>query len=949
VPFAGKAAILRRFSVNHGPKNNWSWLLLGTALSGFLLAAEGAVAAVPPASGQMAADRSVEKIIADAQTAAKNGNLRLALINLRNAVRIAPSSNAAHFQLSLILYQTDDLPGAERELRLALKGGAPEKAVLPYLFQVMLARQEFQEILDQFADPGASNTSTAPDILKARAFALQSLGRMPEALDASDRSLKLRRDGQGLLARAGLSLRQGDLNSAGKFADEAMKLSPASIDIALFKLRVLRLTRDGAGAIALSDRLLAKFPDNLEVKFAHIEILLDQQQFPKAKTEVDAILAKQPGLYMAKYYKAFIMSQAGDARGAWDLALTLPKEFLEIAPGIGQKVSQIAADAGHPDIAADILGRVLGRDSKNLPARRRLAALYLDQDNATSALNVLGPVKDSSDPEVMRLLARAYTRLDRTADAANVLKKLGTSSNSQEIRSNALANIQAGRLEQAIKDLKEAVAKEPGDAALAGSLIGVLVQARRLPEALAAADRFGQDSRQRVAALIYRGDILLLQRNMPGAQTAFDKAVGLAPKNPAALLARANFWSATQKYDIATKDLHAVLASDPKNVAARIRLADIAARQGKDQEVRKVLGEAIALSQDVSPRIALIRYLVGRKDYKAALKTADDLVRLRPANADGVALRGQIQSELGQKQEAVASFRHLVSLTPNAAQSQMMLGSALFATSDRAGAQRALEDAAKLSPDSPVVKNGQISLQFALENAEAAMALARAFQASHPGLQADILLADTLTKAKRLDQAADILSKSLAGKPDQLVLLRLVRLKNLANDKKAATNLMSQWLVRNPNDITVRHALAMLLMREKDNAGAGVQYEAILKQDANDVLAMNNFGSLLQSSDPGRASVLFTKAVQLAPNSPDVNDSLGWLKVQQKDAPGGLSYLRRAHDLRPKDAAITYHLIVALDANSKRNEARTLLKTLLASGAAFPEKQAALNLSSQWR
>ncbi|HKX35925.1 MAG TPA: XrtA/PEP-CTERM system TPR-repeat protein PrsT [Rhizorhapis sp.] len=935
--------------MNHGPKENWSWLLLATALSGFLFAAEGAAAAVPPASGQMAADRSVEKIIADAQTAAKNGNLRLALINLRNAVRIAPSSNAAHFQLGLVLYQTDDLAGAEREMRLAWKGGTPEKTVLPYLFQVMLARQEYQAILDQFPDPGASNTPTAPDILKARAFALQSQGRGPEALDASDRSLKLRRDGQGLLARAGLVLRQGDLASAGKFADEAMKLSPASIDIALFKLRVLRLTKDGAAAIALSDQLLAKFPDNLEVKFAHIEILLDQQQFPKAKTEVDAILAKQPGLYMAKYYKAFLMSQAGDARGAWDLALTLPKEFLQIAPGVGQKVSQIAADAGHPDIAADILGRVLGRDSKNLPARLRLAALYLDQANAASALNVLGPVKDSSDPEVMRLLARVYTRLDRTEDAAKVLKKLGTSSNSQEIRRNALANIQAGRTEQAIKDLKEAVAQEPGNAALAGSLIGVLVQARRLPEALAAADRLAADLSQRVAALIYRGDILLLQRNMPGAQAAFDKAVGLEPKNPAALLARANFWSATQKYDAAAKDLRAVLASDPKNVAARIRQADIAARQGKDQEVRKVLAEAIALSKDAPPRIALIRYLMARNDHQAALKTADDLVRLQPANADGVALRGQIQSALGQKQEAVASFRHLVSLTPNAAQSQMMLGNALFAADDRTGAQHALDEAAKISPDLSMVKAGQIDLQFALGNADAAVALARAFQASHPGSQADILLADTLTKAKRLDQAADVLAKSLAGKPDQVVLLRLVRVKNLANDKKAAANLMSQWLVRNPKDLGVRHVFAMLLMGERDDAGARVQYEAILKQDANDVLAMNNLGSLLQSGDPGRASVLFTKAVQLAPNSPDVNDSLGWLKVQQKDAAGGLSYLRRAHDLRPKDAAITYHLIVALDANSKRNEARALLKSLLASGTAFPEKQAALNLSSQWR
>ena len=79
---------------------------------------------------------------------------------------------------------------------------------------------------------------------------------------------------------------------------------------------------------------------------------------------------------------------------------------------------------------------------------------------------------------------------------------------------------------------------------------------------------------------------------------------------------------------------------------------------------------------------------------------------------------------------------------------------------------------------------------------------------------------------------------------------------------------MSQWLVRNPADLEARHNFAMILLSESDQAGARAQYEAILKQNANDVLAMNNLGGLLQASDPGRASVLLTKAVQLAPNSP---------------------------------------------------------------------------------
>jgi putative PEP-CTERM system TPR-repeat lipoprotein len=932
--------------VNHSPKSSCTRFLLGTALGGFLIAAASASADVPKPTAPVQGDvAEMRKLLADAQTAIKRGNFRIALIDLKKAVQVAPSNNDAHIQLGVALFQTGDLAGAEREVRVAWKGGAPEPTVLPMLFKLMLARGEYQELLNEFPDPGTSKPLTAPNILKARAFALQRLGRAPQAVDAADRALKLQRDGQGLLARASLSLQQGDINSANKFVDEAMKSSPASVEIAIFKLDVLRASKDGAGALAFSDQLLAKFPDNLEVQFAHIEQLLDQKQYAKAKVEIDGILAKRPRLQMPVYYKALLASLTGDARGAWNLAQTLPQEFLEISPGVGLMVAQMAVNAGRQNAAVDILGRVLKKNPDNLAARRRLASLYLDQRDAKYALNLLAPVMNSSDPETVRLLSRLYTVLKRKDDAQAVLKRLGATSE------HALLELRAGHTEQAIMELKEVAAREPGNVAVAQQLVVALAGARRFPEALEVTDRLGRDSRRRTTALVLRGGILMAQRNLPEAQSAFDKAIALEPKNPALRLSRADFLIATQKYDAASKDLQAVLSSDPKNAASRIKLAVIAARQGKDQEARRLLGEAIALSpRDASPRLALIGYLVTHKDLKAALKAADDLVGLQPSNADGITLQGQIQSLLGQKDEAVESFRRLVSLTPDAAQSQMLLGDALFAAGDRGGAMAALDAAAELSPESPIVKNAQINLQFAFGNADTAVAEAQAFQASYPGSQADLLLADTLTKAKRFDQASDVLAKSLAGKQDGNVLSRLVRLKILAGDKKAAHSLMSQWLDRNPNDLTVRRNFALFLIGENDYPGARVQYESILKQDANNALAMNNLGWLIQRSEPGRALSLLTRASQLAPNSAEVADTLGWFKLQQqKDAAASLVLLQRAHALEPQDGQITYHLVVALDANAKRDAARGLLKSLLASGAKFEERPDALRLASAWR
>jgi putative PEP-CTERM system TPR-repeat lipoprotein len=936
----------------------WARLLLGTALGGLLgslLIAGEASADVPRPSAPVQGkpnivDSAVEKILSDAQAAIKGGNLRLALIYLRNAVHAAPANSSAHAQLGFVLFQTGDPAGAERELRLAWKNGAPEKTVLPVLFQIMLSRQENQEILSEFPDPGSANGPTTADLLKARAFALQRTGHGPEALDAADRSLKLRRDGQGLLARGGLSLQQGDFNSAGKFADEAVKNSPGSVQIALFKLNVLRAGKNDAAAMAWSDQLRTRFPDDLNAEFARLDLLLDQKQYAKAKTEIDGILAMRPGMPLALYYKALAASRAGDSKGAWDLALTLPKDVQE-GPGSGLAIAQMAIDAGHPDAATKILGGVVGRDPDNLAARQQLASLYLDQDNANSALTVLSPARDSSDPDIIRLLARTYTRLKRPDDAADILKKIGTAggTNPQEIRRNAFDNIQAGHLDQAIKDLSEAVAKDPANPVLVAPLIFALTQAQRYDEASTLADKLGANPKQRATAMQLRGDILMRKRNMAGAEAAFNQAIKLEPGNRAGLLSRAGLYISLKKYDAAERDLRAIVARDAKDTAALMLLGDVAAAQGHDADARVNLAKAVAASpQEPAPRLKLAQYLAGHGDLDGALGQTNTLLKMQSSNAAAVELQGTLLLKMGQKGAAVASFWRLASLQPDSAEAQVELGNALLSSGDRAGAARALDTASGLDPKSAMIKAAQISLQIAMGQPDRAVSTAQTFRTANPGPDADLLVADTLVKTKRADQAMDLLSKSFASKPSRAVLSGYGRLAAAQNQSKRADDALALWVQQNPADTGARLEFADFYMARKDTARAVAQYDAVLKQEPNNVLAMNNLGSLIQPSDPNRATSLLSKAVQLAPSSPDVNDSLGWLKVQRKDAAGGLPYLRRAHDLRPKDGEIGYHLAVALDANSKRDEARALLKSLLASGAAFPSKQAALQLSSQW-
>ena len=923
-------------------------------MAGGLFVPEQALAALPP-SGQDNPESwnraKAVQLAADADKAIKSGNFRLALIVLKNAMTADPGNGAIRARLGMVLLQVGDEPAAERELRQARKDGAPEALVLPTLFGVMLARNENQLLLDQFPDPGAdSKKPSAADILKARALALQNLKRAPEALDAMDRSLALRRDAPGLLTRARLSLMQGNSADTRKFTDEAIGKS-GNPDAMLFKTGLLLGANENQAALDLANQILAKFPGNLQGRFARIEAYIALKQDANAKTEVDDIIVKYPTAYLGAYYRALLLARAGNAKAAWNYAQNLPADFRDTQPRIAIMVAQMAVDAGNEDTGASILGRILLKNPTMAVARVRLAAIRLKQNNPAEVVSVLEPIKNSSDVRVLELLSNAYLRLHRNEDALNVLRRIDADgkARSDVKRSIALLEIQMGRTDQGIKDLAQAVSRDPTNPSLVGPFVTTLAQARRFPEALAAADRLGSDPKQRSAALVLRGDVLRLQQDNAGAQAAFDKAVKADPRNINALYSRAEFLASTRKPVEANRDLRAILSLDNKNLAARLKLAEIAAQQGQDQNVRSILGEAISASpQSAAPRFVLVRYLVARKSFKEALTAANDLVQAQPKNTEGVALLGQVQLALGQKKEAVASYRRLAAMMPTAAGPQILLGNALSAAGDRAGASRAMEAAVKFNPSAPDVRGAQINLQFVQGNADAAIATARAFQASNPKAEADILLADTLERAKQPEQAVAVLNKSLTDRPTNVIVLRLSRYAVRANDSKRAADLLSTWLAGHPDDMVVRLEYATLLMQQENTAQAIAQYQMILKQDPNNVVALNNLGWLLQGSDPKRALSLLTLAMKLSPTSADVADTLGWLKIQQKDAAGGLALLTRAHAMQPLDGAITYHLVLALDANAKRDAARGLLKALLASGVSFKDRPAAVQLATAW-
>ena len=930
--------------------------ILGLMLVGVSGSFTTATAAPSVNADAVPLDPSIMKLLQDADKAIIAGNLSLALIQLKNAVRLAPQNGEVRARLGNALLKNREVVAAERELRQARNDNASDELVVPALLQAMIFRNELKELLAEFPDPPqGTQDKAAPDIFRARAIALQSLGQPAQAKIAIDRSLALRRDAASLFTGAKLAWQQNNLAVARSLTDEAIKLEPNSEEGLVIAVALMRESRESPRALAAVDEFVKRVPQSVLAKVIRVELLIEARSDAQAKQEVDSILRQAPRSLHGNYYRAVLLARANDFRSAWQVAQNLPPEFVQSTPPIAIMVARIAASSGSIESAGGILTTLLARRPEApeaYEARVQLAALRLSQKAPLAALDTLASLKSSREPVVQALFAQAYLQLRRFDEAISSLEIVNASGTANDLlkRQLMLSHLQTGNVEAALAGLRELSERNPGSAETAAPLIVALNQMGNASEALAVTDRLAKNmTTASPLPDFYRGQTLAAQGNFSGASMAFGQALRIDPKFIPALYFRADVAIANGNLEEANRDLQQIIAQDPKNVFAYIRLAQIASNNDQEAQAVAVLERGIkTVPSDPTLRLALANYQIAHTKYPEAQATVTALLKVSPNNPEALAQQAQIQILRGETADAVNTFRTIAAQNAQSVPAQILLAEALIRTKDYLAARDAARKAVQLAPDSPQARAVQIAAEIADSKPEIALATARAFGSDHPGPQADLLLAETFLRLNRKNESVSVLEKSLASTPSKSAILRLSGIARASGEFKKAQALLASWLAKNSNDYEVRREYGSLLLELRELPAARREFEALVKQNAADPVALNNLGWLLEKDDPERALSLVTRAQRIAPRSAEISDTLGWMKYQRQDFEGALPLLQRAHDLDTENAWIAYHLAVVLDATGKRTQAKTLLQTALAKDPKFDDLENAKRLLARW-
>jgi len=155
---------------------------------------------------------------------------------------------------------------------------------------------------------------------------------------------------------------------------------------------------------------------------------------------------------------------------------------------------------------------------------------------------------------------------------------------------------------------------------------------------------------------------------------------------------------------------------------------------------------------------------------------------------------------------------------------------------------------------------------------------------------------------------------------------------------------LQAYLKEHPDNVDANVALAESHMRARDFVAAKAAFQTPLRVLPDHPMLLNNYANVLFELKDPEAVAVARRAYEKAPADPLVNDTLGWLLVNSKQAEEGLRFLR---DARTRDSAnpeIHYHMAVALNELGRRKEAVTELKSLLETAPASDIRDNALAL-----
>ncbi len=442
-----------------------------------------------------------------------------------------------------------------------------------------------------------------------------------------------------------------------------------------------------------------------------------------------------------------------------------------------------------------------------------------------------------------------------------------------------------------------------------------------------------------------------LGKKPDAAQKSYQKAIELNKNNILARLGLAKLHLEAGELDKAKDYANQTLAIDDKSINAYLLLADVALKQRNTQEVEKTLLTAQEktkgnITAEVEVIKALGQFYSMQKQPEKILGLGEDVANRYPNNNIALSVLAQAQMLNNKNDLAEQTLLKLIDLNKKDNGARLLLVRLL---NNQVGREKdilkLIDEAIAVDTNNPepqLVKGAYLIKQ---KRTPEALEIANRLDEQFPKLPLGKLLqGDVFLAEKNLDKALSAYQLGYKMNPNDKVLFTIVDILSTQGKSAEAIKMLSKALENQKKNGSIHFKLASVYQSQKDYLQAEKHYKAILAEQADNVLALNNLAWIYSQQNNPQALELAKKAYEKTAKSPVVGDTYGAILVKQGQVKEGIAILEMAAAQAPKINDIQYHLAEAYAANNENKKAIDILEVIVKSEQSFSEKNAALGL-----
>jgi tetratricopeptide (TPR) repeat protein len=610
-------------------------------------------------------------------------------------------------------------------------------------------------------------------------------------------------------------------------------------------------------------------------------------------------------------------------------------------------VAQLRLSQG--ENAIQTLDRALAQTPGNLVATLLLARQKMAQNDAKGAEEVLKAACKNApkSADAHRLLGEFYIAQGKLPEAETELRQAAAINPQNGLAVLDLARLQytEGKKQEAEQNFKQLSTLDAYKPMYGTYLFDV----GRRDEAIREFERLvreNPDNRQ------LRTDLLVAYRSMnrgSDIDNLLDGALRKNPKDVDALVQRARVFMDRGEYDKAETDLNNVLHEEPNSPDAHYRFAKLQQARGAVRTYRQELAEALRLNPALeSVRVELAQSLLADKAPKDALDVLDKAPEAQKTSAPVLVERNWALWSLGDMEAMRRGIDEGLSKQPSPA---FLVQDAAWNLREkrvepaRTSAEKALSaDPSNVQALSILAQSYQLDGKTPIAVQKVTEYAARAPNSA----PIQIFFGDLLLAQHQLPEARTAFLKAKADDPRSArAEISLATVDAYDGKIDDARKRLQGIIAADGGNVKARLILAQLDDFKGDKKAAIEQYRKVLDTSPENTSALNNLAYLLADygNQPDEALKLAQSAVELAPDSPQYSDTLGWILYRKALYPEAIQYLQRATS-KNGDVVWKYHLAMAYAKAGKQAQGKALLDEALKQNPNVPEAAAARQVVS---